>query len=103
VRHGGIKPKPIDVHHLGPSGHEVIHELLLRIRTTVNFGEYPQLRGRTEDEVDTGASPPHFVRLSVAPVVYGFGSRGWLPLRAHIEQIDEESRSRMKRLLFALA
>jgi hypothetical protein len=33
--------KPIQVHHLGPGRHEVVQELLLRIRASVHFSQCP--------------------------------------------------------------
>ena len=33
----------VKVHHLGPSRHKVLHELLFRVRTSVNFSESPEL------------------------------------------------------------
>ena len=39
----------IQVHHLRPRGDEVLHELLLRIRTSVHLGQSSQLRVRAED------------------------------------------------------
>ena len=45
---------------------------------------------RTEDQVDTRAGPLEFVRLPVAPLVHAFRAGGRLPLRAHVEQVDEE-------------
>ena len=48
---------------------------------------------RTEDQVDTGAGPLDLVRLAVAPLVHisrAVGVIRRLPLRAHVEQVDEE-------------
>src|SRR6266545_4231452 len=53
----------IEVHHLGPRGHEVCHKLLLSVRACIDFREGTQLRVRTEDQVDTGAGPPDRIRL----------------------------------------
>src|SRR5205085_2450052 len=52
--------------------------------------EIAQLRVRTKDQVDTRAGPLELVRLLVAPLVYAFKAGGGLPLRAHVEQVDEE-------------
>src|SRR5690242_8954850 len=38
----------IQVHHLVPGRNEVMHELLLRIRAAVDFGQRPELRMRAE-------------------------------------------------------
>src|ERR1700680_4302665 len=80
----------IEVHHLGPRRHEVFHELLLRVLARIDFREGAQLRVRTEDQVDAGAGPLDLARLPVAPLVHAFGASGRLPLRAHVEQVDEE-------------
>jgi hypothetical protein len=34
----------VQVHHLGPCSHEVLHELLLRVVTCIDFRDRPQLR-----------------------------------------------------------
>src|SRR3990167_1535003 len=47
------KVEAIGVHHLGPRRHEVFHKLLLRVRARIDFRKRPQLRVRTEDQVDT--------------------------------------------------
>jgi len=43
---------------------------------------------RTEDQIDAGAGPLDRLRLAVAALVTG--CHGRLPLRAHVEQVDEE-------------
>ena len=45
---------------------------------------------RAEDQVDAGAGPADRVGLPVSALVHAFGAGGRLPLRAHIEQVDEE-------------
>src|SRR5208282_989674 len=80
----------IKVHHLGPRRHEVFHKLLLRVRARIDFREGAQLRVRAEDQVDTGAGPLDFARRAIAPLVHAFGAGGRLPLRAHVEKVDEE-------------
>src|SRR5271155_3983907 len=92
------KVEAVQVHYLGPRRCEVLHKLLLRVPTAVNFRESAKLRVRTEDQVDTGASPLELVRFPVAPLVHAVGVRG-LPLRAHIEQVDEEVVGQRLRLL----
>ena len=44
----------IGVHHLGPRRHEVLRELLLRVRARIDFRESAKLGVRTEDQVDRG-------------------------------------------------
>src|SRR5215510_9905551 len=79
----------VEVHHLGPRRHEVLHKLLLRVRARVDFAEGAQLGVRTEDQVDARAGPLEPFRLAVAPLVHAFRAGG-LPLCAHVEQVDEE-------------
>src|SRR6202048_2319183 len=78
-----------EVHHLVPRRHEVFHKLLLRVRAGIDFRESAQLRVRTEDQIDTRAGPLDRVGLAVAPLVHAVRARR-LPLRAHVEQVDEE-------------
>src|SRR5438128_788014 len=79
----------LQVHHLGPRRHEVFHELLLRVRARIDFREGAQLRVRTKNQVDSGAGPLDLVRLPVATLVHAFRGSGRLPLRAHVEKVDE--------------
>ncbi len=80
----------IGVHHLGPGRDEVLHELLLRVRAGIDFGEGAQLRVRTEDQVDARAGPLR------PPWSCGRGPRRRLRRRRgchsvlHVEQVDEE-------------
>ena len=59
----------VGVHHLGPGRHEVLHELLLRVRAGIDFREGAKLRVRTEDQVDAGAGPLDRLGLAVAALV----------------------------------
>src|SRR2546427_3118545 len=45
------KVVPIEVHHLGPRRDEVLNELRLRIRASVDLRQGPELGVRTEDEI----------------------------------------------------
>ena len=65
-------------------------ELLLRVRTGIGFRQCPQLGIRTEDQIDAGAAPPAFTRCAIGPFKHLFGVRQRLPVRAHVEQVDEE-------------
>jgi hydrogenase expression/formation protein HypE len=47
----------VQVHHLGPGGDEVAHELGPRCRLRVDLGQRAQLRVGAEDQVDTGRRP----------------------------------------------
>src|SRR5713101_1718039 len=80
----------IKVHHLVPRSHEVLHKRLLRVVARIDFRECPELGVRTEDQVDTSAAPLDFARRAIAPLKHAFGCRGGLPLRIHVEQVDEE-------------
>jgi len=61
MRAGGALPlaavEPVQVHHLGPGGDEVLNELRLGIGGGVDLGHGPQLRVGTEDQVDARARP----------------------------------------------
>ena len=80
----------IKVHHLVPRRDKVVHELLLGVRTSVDFRQGPELGVRTEDQIDTRAGPLEFARLAIAPFEHVLGVRDRLPLRAHVEQVHEE-------------
>src|SRR2546425_10089770 len=84
------KVEAIEVHHLGPGPDEVLDELRLRIRASVNLRQGPELGVRTEDEIDTRAGPLDLARLAIAPFEHVLGVRCRLPLRAHVEQVHEE-------------
>ena len=88
----------VGVHHLGPRRHEVLHELLLRVRARIDFREGAKLRVRAEDQVDARAGPLDRFGLAVAALVHAIGARG-LPLRAHVEQVDEEVVGQLARRL----
>ncbi len=67
-----------------------MHELLLRVRAGIDLRKGTQLRVRTEDQIDTRAGPLDVVRLPIASFEHVAGVRYRLPLRAHIQQVDEE-------------
>ncbi len=46
---GSSQVETIQVHHLGPGRDEVLNELLLRVRASVDLGQRAELRVRTED------------------------------------------------------
>ena len=80
----------IQVHHLVPGRDKVMDKLLLRVRTSIDFSQGAELGVRTEDEIDTRAGPLDFARLAIAPFEHVRVFRDRLPLRAHVEQVDEE-------------
>ena len=80
----------VKVHDLAPRRGKVFYELLLGVRASVGFRQGPELGVRTEDQVDTGAGPFDLARLPVTPLVHAFSVSGRLPLRAHVEKVDEE-------------
>ena len=45
----------IQVHHLAPGRHEVMHERLLRVAGCIDFRECAELGVGTEDQIDDGA------------------------------------------------
>src|SRR5262249_7209662 len=87
---GRDQVESVEIHHLAPRGHEVTHELLLRVVAGIAFRDGPELRVRTEDEVDGGAGPPDLPRPAVTPLVEVLAHGGLPPLRAHVEQVHEE-------------
>ena len=90
VRVFSPKLKPVEVHDLVPCGDEVMHELLLCVFASIDFRNGPEPGVGAEDEVDAGGGPPGLAGLAVAAFegVMLFGER--FPLRAHVEQVDEE-------------
>ena len=60
------KVESIEVHDLVPRGHEVAHELLLRVVARVDLRERTELRVRTEDEVDAATDPLALAGLAIA-------------------------------------
>ena len=59
--------EPVEVHHLGPGGDEVLDELLLSVGAAVDLGERAKLGVRTEDQIDARAGPLDCARLAIAP------------------------------------
>src|SRR4029450_10377017 len=51
---GSDEVEPIEVHDLVPRGHEVTHELLLRVAARVDLRGGPQLGARAEDAIGGG-------------------------------------------------
>src|ERR1700716_834075 len=81
---------PVEVHNLVPRGHEVAHELVLRVVARVDLGDGAEFGVRAEDEVDAAAGPLELARGGVAALegLRVLGCR--LPPRAHVEQVHEE-------------
>src|SRR5712691_6562253 len=69
------KVEAIEVHHLGPRRDEVLDELRLRIRASVDLREGPELGVRTEDEIDARAGPLECARGAIAPFEHVLGVR----------------------------
>src|SRR5579872_795723 len=85
----------VQVHDLAPGGDEVTHERLLRVLTPVRLRDGTELGVRAEDEVDRGGGPLHLAGRPIPALVHRRrgavpGRAGSLPLRAHVEQVDEE-------------
>ena len=62
--------------------------LLLSVIASVDFRKGPQLRVRAEDKVDGRPCPLELATGATALLMLSGG--GWLPLRAHVEQVHEE-------------
>src|ERR1700761_9489572 len=89
----------IEVHHLIPGGDEVMDKLFLPVRAPIDLGQRPKLSIGTEDQVDPCAGPLHRARLAISPFKHVLSARNRLPLRPHIQQIEEEvvgQRSRLR-------
>src|SRR5215469_13870650 len=80
--------EPVRVHDLVPGRHEISDEFLVDVGTPVNFRKGTELRVRSEDQIDTGSGPLLLLRLPVTAFVCVVA--GLLPLRVHVEQVDEE-------------
>src|SRR6266567_9497414 len=80
----------IKIHYLVPRSREVLDKRLLRVVTRIDFCDCPELGVRTEEEIDARAGPFDFLRRPITPLINPFGCRRGLPLRVHIEQVDEE-------------
>src|SRR5215510_13898875 len=63
----------IEVHHLVPRSHEVLHKRLLRVVTSIDFRDCPELGVRTEDKIDTGGGPLDLARRAIAPLKHSVG------------------------------
>src|SRR5918911_2193335 len=87
---GSGEVESIEVHDLVPRGHEVTHELLLRVVARVDLRDGSEHGVRTEDEVDRGGGPLDLARGAVATLVNVLLRGGNLPLRAHVHQVHEE-------------
>src|SRR5215831_21230960 len=55
----------IEVHDLVPRGHEVAHELLLRVVARVDLGDRPELGVGAEDQVEPAAGPLQLARPAI--------------------------------------
>ncbi|MCH8959583.1 MAG: hypothetical protein IH835_09065, partial [Proteobacteria bacterium] len=73
------KVEAIEIHDLIPHSNEVTNELLLGVVTPVDLSDRPELRVRTEDEVDAAAGPLELARPAIATLEYVLGVRGRLP------------------------
>src|SRR5271170_6175069 len=58
----------IEVHHLVPRGHEVLHKRLLRVAACIDFRDSAKLGVGTEDEIDYGASPLEIAGRPITPL-----------------------------------
>src|ERR1035441_10130519 len=56
----------VEVHDFFPRGYEVVQELLLGVRTSIDFRQGPELGVRAEDEVHTGGGPLGVARFTIA-------------------------------------
>src|SRR5258707_9993344 len=87
---GSGEIEPVEVHDLDPRGHEVTHELLLRVAARVDLRDAPELGVRAEDEIDGGGGPGDLTGGPVPYLEHVLSRGGWLPLLAHVAQVHEE-------------
>jgi len=80
----------VEVHDLVPGRHKIVHELFRGVLTGVDLCHGPELRVRTEDQVDTGAGPPDLARGAIPTLEDPIIFRRCLPRRSYVEQIHEE-------------
>src|SRR5258706_12135061 len=80
----------VEVHHLGPGRDEVLDELRLRVRAAINLRQGAKHSVGAKDQIDASAGPLDRACLAITPFEYVLRVRRGLPLRAHVEQIDEE-------------
>ena len=78
----------ISIHNLMPRGHEVLGELLLGVRASIDLRKSAQLRLRAEDEIGARGGPLLGAGLEVG--AFKGLLAGGLPLGAHVEEVDEE-------------
>src|ERR1700704_6397318 len=79
------KVEAIEVDDLGPRRDEVLDELRLRIRASVDLREGSELGVRAEEEIDARAGPLECAHDAIAPFEHVLGVRCCLPLCAHVE------------------
>ena len=70
---GSALVKAIEIHHLVPGLHEVVHELLLRVVVCVDFSDCAQLGIGAEHQVDGGGRPFELARGAITTLVNAFG------------------------------
>ena len=80
----------VEVHDFGPCCHEVMHELFLCVVASVDFRNSAEPGVRAENEIGAGGSPPWFTGFAVTALERLMLFRERFPLRAHVEQVDEE-------------
>jgi len=61
------KIETVKVHDFVPHRDKIVEELLLRVLTSVNFRQGPELGVGTEDEVHAGAGPLELACLAITP------------------------------------
>lgn len=64
-----VQVEPVQVHHLGPGGGEVVDELLFAVVTAVHLGQSPELGVGAEHQVGRGGGVAKFAGGAVAALV----------------------------------
>src|SRR5581483_11750423 len=85
-----VQVEAVQVHDLVPGLGEVLDELLLAVGGGVDLRQGTELGVGAEDEVGGGGGPLQLTRGAVVTLVDVLFGHGRLPLRGHVEDVDEE-------------
>lgn len=86
----GLQIEAVEVHHLGPGGNEVMHQLLLPVGAGVHFRQGAQYRVGAKHQIHAGGAVLRFAGFTVAAGKQLRVIIGRFPDGSHIQQINEE-------------
>ncbi|SUG50308.1 Uncharacterised protein [Salmonella enterica subsp. arizonae] len=84
------RSKTVQVHHFHPCRDEVLHKLLVRIATRVNFRQRAQYGVGTKHQIGAGRRVFYLASQTIPAFEQLISVVGGLPLVTHIQQISEE-------------